>query len=120
MCISIPIYKAMKVHMKTDTQLWKYRPYIQVLLELCFQSHLHHYSDSAEVDSHKERLKNYVSAWNFSLISVQTDGKCFFTSFSLALVQDISTGKPIFGVDVKGSISVLVERSDCSRMDWSE
>ena len=72
----------MKAHMKTDTQLWKYIPYIQVLLELCFQRHLHHYSDSVEVESHKERLKNSVSAWNFSLISVQPDDNCFFTSAS--------------------------------------
>ena len=52
-------------------------------------------------------MKNNVSAWNFSVISVQTDGNCFFTYFSLALVQGISKRKPIFGVDVNGSISVL-------------
>ena len=41
---------------------------------------------------------------------MQPDGNCFFTSVSLALVQDINKCKPIFehiGVDVNGSISVL-------------
>ena len=54
LCACLSQFSINKAHMKTATQLWKYIPYIQVLPQLCFQSHLHQYSDSAEVEAHKK------------------------------------------------------------------
>lgn len=99
----------MKTNTQTATQLWKYMPYIEVLPDLYFQSQLQHLSDSAEVEAHKTRLKKNVSAWNFNLIPVLPNGTCFFTSISLALIQDINKSKPILdkiGVDVNETVSV--------------
>jgi hypothetical protein len=101
------ICKAMKKQTKTSTQTWKYIPYIQILPNQLP-------SEENEVDTHKERLKNNASAWNFSIVPVPADGNCFFTAVALALVQDIDTSKPILsriaGGDTNGSIVALAAR----------
>lgn len=76
------MHKAMKKQSTTSTQLWRYIPYMQVLPNQIS-------SDDNEAEAHRQRLKNNALAWNFSIVPVQSDGNCFFTSVALALVQDI-------------------------------
>lgn len=80
------MHKAMKKQSSTSTQLWKYIPYMQVLPTQIS-------SEDNEVEAHRQRLKNNALAWNFSIVPVQPDGNCFFTSVALTLVQDIVRSK---------------------------